>query len=57
MKSVPMSDIDTQHELILTLQLLGSLRSQFTTAIDTGKMAEISKAQSLAQKVSRFVRK
>lgn len=55
MRSVPMADIDTQHELVLSLQLLGNLKKQFQTAIDTGKMAEIQK-ESLAKKVSRFVR-
>ena len=55
MKSVPLGDIDTQHELVVTLQLLGNLKKQFTTAIDTGKMAEIQK-ETLLKKVSRIVR-
>lgn len=56
MKQVPMADIDTQHELILSLQLLGSLKRSLSDIIQTGKMAEIQKEQSLAQKVKRFVR-
>jgi hypothetical protein len=56
MRQVPMADIDTQHELILTLQLLGNLRQSFTAMIQSGKMAEIQKEQTLAQKVRRFVR-
>ncbi len=56
MKSVPMADIDTQHELILSLQLLGNLKKQFTTAVDTGKMAQIQK-DSLLDKIKRMGRK
>jgi hypothetical protein len=56
MRLVPMADKDTQHELILTLQLLGNLKAHFVEMIQTGKMAEIQKEQSLAQKVKRLVR-
>lgn len=56
MRLVPMGDRDTQHELILSLQLLGALKSHFVEMIQTGKMAELQKEQSLAQKVKRFVR-
>ncbi len=55
MKTVEIANVETQHELILSLQLLGSLKSQFKTAIDSGKLAEMSLAQSVAQKVKRFV--
>jgi len=51
LRHVEISNIETQHELVLTLQLLGSLKGQFKTAIESGKMAEIQKEQSLAQKV------
>lgn len=57
MRSVAMADKDTQHELILTLQLLGNVKGHFETMIQTGKMAEVQKAQSLAQKVRAFGRK
>lgn len=56
MRQVPMHDVDTQHELILTLQLLGSLKRRFTDAIETGKMAAIQKEQSAVQKLKRLVR-
>lgn len=57
LRSVEISNIETQHELVLTLQLLGSLKKQFKTAIDSGKMAEIQKEQSIAQKVRAMVRR
>ncbi len=56
MRAVEISNVEAQHELILTLQLLGALKKQFQTAIDSGKMAEMSLAQSVAEKVKRFVR-
>lgn len=56
MRVVPLADVTTQHELVLTLQLLGNLRRHFQTMIDSGKMAEIQREQSLAQKVRKFVR-
>ena len=56
MKTVEISNVETQHELILSLQLLGSLKTQFKTAIDSGKMAEMTLAQSLAKKVRNFTR-
>jgi hypothetical protein len=56
MRQVAMHDIDTQHELILSFQLLGALRQSLSAMIQTGKMAEIQKDQSIAQKVKRFVR-
>jgi hypothetical protein len=54
MRAVPMHDIDTQHELILTLQLLGALKGQFETAMQSGKMAQIQK-DTLSQKVRKIV--
>jgi hypothetical protein len=55
MRIVPMADIDTQHELVISLQLLGALRNQFVSIMQTGKMAELQREQSLAQKVRKFV--
>ncbi len=55
MRQVAMADIDTQHELVLSLQLLGTLRRQFTTVIETGKMAEIQK-ESMTDKLKRVIR-
>jgi hypothetical protein len=56
MRQVAMHDIDTQHELVLSLQLLNALKQSLNAMIQTGKMAEIQKDQTLAQKVKRFVR-
>lgn len=56
MAMVPMGDIETQHELVLTLQLLRKLKKHFTTIVETGKMAEIQKETMLA-KVARTIRK
>lgn len=38
------TDVALHHELVLTLQNLRKLRSVFTTAIQTGKMAEMQKS-------------
>jgi hypothetical protein len=56
MRQVPMGDVETQHQLVLSLQLLHALKNHFSAIIQTGKMAEIQQEQSLAQKVKRFVR-
>lgn len=40
MRKAPLGDTATHHELVVTLQLLGSLRQQFITMIQTGTMAE-----------------
>jgi len=56
MRLVPMADRDTQHELILTLQLLGNLKAHFVEMIQSGRMADIQREQTLAQKVRRFMR-
>lgn len=55
MKRVEISNHETQHELILTLQLLGSLKREFKDVIDTGKMAEMTRAESIAKKVRSFI--
>lgn len=52
---VAMADIDTQHELVLSLQLLGNVRKQIETVIQTGKMAQIQK-ESMLEKLTRKVR-
>lgn len=57
MRSVPMADMATQHELILSLQLLGHIRLHFDTMIQTGKMAELQKQQTLAQRLRAVGRK
>ena len=55
MKQVAMADIDTQHELVLSLQLLVNLKKQFETVVQTGKMAAIQK-DTLTDKLRRFAR-
>lgn len=55
MKRVPIGDTKTQHELILSLQLLSQLKAHFLTIMQTGKMARIQK-ESMAKRVMRAVR-
>lgn len=55
LKRVPMGDTKTQHELVLTLQLLQQLKGHFLTVMQTGKMARIQK-ESMAKRVIRAVR-
>jgi hypothetical protein len=55
LKRVPMGDTKTQHELVLTLQLLEKLKGHFLTVMQTGKMARIQK-ESMAKRVVRAVR-
>lgn len=43
MKQCAINDHSTQHELILTLQLLGRLNKFFVDIINTGKLAMIQK--------------
>lgn len=56
MKRVPMGDRDTQHELILSLQLLANVKRYFTEVLETGKMAEIQKDSTIKDKIRRIVR-
>ncbi len=55
MKRVPIGDRDTQHELILSLQLLANVRRHFAEMLETGKMAEIQKESTLKTKLRRMV--
>lgn len=57
MRRVAMGDRDTQHELVLSLQLLGSLKRYFTELLETGKMAEIQKDSNLKDSSTRIVRR
>lgn len=43
MKVCVIGDRDTQHELILCLQLLGRVRREIQTVAETGKLAAIQK--------------
>jgi hypothetical protein len=55
LKRVPMGDVKTQQDLVLTLQLLGKLKSHFLQVMDTGKLAAIQK-ESLAKRVLKAIR-
>lgn len=54
-RQVPMADRNTQHELVLSVQLLNQLKNHFQTVIDTGKMAQIQK-QSIVDRAKRLMR-
>lgn len=54
MRRVPMADVATQHELVLSLQLLGNLKRHFEIMLETGKMAEIQKSNTLKDKIRRI---
>jgi len=60
MKRCPLGDIETQHRLVLTLQLLGNFKGHFQEAMTTGKLArqQITNLQSdpLTQKAGRKLR-
>ena len=55
LKRVAVGDEKTQHELVLTLQLLERLKGHFLTIMQTGKMAKIQK-ESMAKRVLKAVR-
>lgn len=55
LKRVAMGDTKTQHELVLTLQLLEKLKKHFLEVMQTGKMAQIQK-ESVTKRVIRAVR-
>ena len=55
MKRVPMGDTNTQHELVLSLQILGRVKGHMVEVMDTGKLARIQK-ETMAQKAKRLFR-
>jgi hypothetical protein len=55
MRRVAMGDKDTQHELVLSLQLLARVKGHMLEAMETGKLAVIQK-ETMAQKARRFMR-
>lgn len=55
MRRVPMGDTKTQHELVLSLQLLGKLKGYMQETMETGKLARIQK-ETLADKAKRVFR-
>jgi hypothetical protein len=43
LRRIPIGDRDGQHEVVLMIQLLNRIKSNFTELIQTGKMADIQK--------------
>jgi hypothetical protein len=41
MRLCPMADKETQHQLVLTLQILGNFKGVFQEVMATGKLAQI----------------
>lgn len=54
-RQVPMADKNTQHELVLSIQLLGQLKAHFRSVMDTGKMAQIQK-DTILDRARRLMR-
>ena len=57
LKRCPVGDRNTQHELCVSLQLLGKVHGHIKEAATTGKLARIAKEQSVASRVADFVRR
>ncbi len=55
MKRVPLGDRDTQHELVLSLQLLNRLQAHMKQHMETGKLALIQK-ETMAHKAKLLFR-
>lgn len=55
MKRCAMADTVTQHELVLSLQLLARVKGHLLEAMETGKLALIQK-ETMAQKAKRLFR-
>lgn len=55
MRRVAMGDKDTQHELVLSLQILHRVKGHMVEAMETGKLARIQK-ETMAEKAKRIFR-
>ena len=53
MKAVAVGDRDTQHELVLTLQLLGRLKGHLKSWIQDGTLAEAEMRQEESKRKRR----
>lgn len=53
LRVVPVGADKKQRDLIVTLQLLGNLKKLIQQHIQTGQLAEISKRESLGQRILR----
>lgn len=56
MKRVTLSDERSQQTLILTLQVLSKVRGHMIETMQTGRLAEIAKRDSLAKRMKSAVR-
>jgi hypothetical protein len=57
-KKSPVADEKGQHELRLMLKLLGDLKANIKTAIDTGKLAKVQiERENLIDKAKNVVRR
>ncbi len=57
MRRSSMGDVATHHELVLMLQALTSLQKHFSSMIQTGRMAEIQKEQSMSEKIKQRLKR
>lgn len=55
MRRVDVGARDAQRDLIVTLQLMDKLRGHLKTHMQTGKLAEMTKQESLARRALRKV--
>ncbi len=56
MKRAKVGDRDTQHELVMMLQLLARIRALFKEHMEPGKLAQLQK-ETLAQKLKSKLRR
>ena len=55
MRRVPIGDHKTQHELVLSLQILDKVKGYMREAMETGKLAKVQK-ETMADKAKRLFR-
>lgn len=56
LKRAPVADHSTQHELVLSLQVLSRIKGHLLTAAQTGKLARLTKEESLSKRLLRAVK-
>lgn len=56
LKRAPVADHTTQHELVLSLQVLARIKGHLTTAVQTGKLARLTKEESMSKRLLRAVK-
>lgn len=57
-KTSPIADVEGQHELRLMVKLLGDIKANLHTAIETGKLAKIQiERESLIDKAKNVIRR